>query len=81
MSEFNLMRSAPEATRPKFIIFKITDDNQRIVVEESSSEKTYNTFIAKLWYAGNPYQSAPRYAVYDMEYELSHEGKRYESTH
>ncbi|KAJ5835902.1 hypothetical protein N7447_001928 [Penicillium robsamsonii] len=78
ISEFNQLRSGPEATRPKFMIYKISDDNQDIVVEETSTEKDYDTFLLKLWESvdkrGNP---APRYAIYDMEYDLpGSEGKR-----
>ncbi|CAI7644752.1 unnamed protein product [Penicillium glandicola] len=71
------LRSGPEATRLKFIIYKISDDNKSIVVEEKSKEKDYEVFRQKLSAAvdknGNP---APRYAIYDMEYDLGSEGKR-----
>ncbi|KAJ5164467.1 uncharacterized protein N7500_006297 [Penicillium coprophilum] len=77
ISEFNQLRSGPEATRPKFMIWKISDDNQDIVVEETSTEEDYDAFVHKLWEAtdndGNP---APRYAIYDMEYHFGIAGKR-----
>ncbi|KAJ5959341.1 uncharacterized protein N7479_006491 [Penicillium vulpinum] len=77
ISAFNQLRSGPEAIRPKFIIYKISDDNKSIVVEETSTAKDYEVFLQKLSAAvdkdGNP---APRYAIYDMEYDLGSEGKR-----
>ncbi|KAJ5383569.1 hypothetical protein N7517_001480 [Penicillium concentricum] len=79
ISDFNRLRSGPEATRPKFMIYKLSDDNQDIVAEETSTEKDYDTFLLKLWESvdkdGN---LAPRYAIYDMEYDLPEgEGKRH----
>jgi cofilin len=64
--------------KTKFIIYKISDDRKSIVVEEVSSDPDYEVFRSKLENArdgqGNP---APRYAVYDVEYELAGgEGKR-----
>ncbi|KGO72164.1 Actin-binding, cofilin/tropomyosin type [Penicillium italicum] len=77
ISAFNQLRSGPEGTRPKFIIYKISDDRKSIVVEETSTEKDWNFFRLKLWHAadkdGNP---TPRYAVYNMEYEVGSEGKQ-----
>ncbi|KGO46971.1 Actin-binding, cofilin/tropomyosin type [Penicillium expansum] len=77
ISAFNQLRSGPEGTRPKFIIYKISDDYKSIVVEETSTEKDWDFFRGKLWDAadkdGNP---VPRYAVYDMEYEVGSEGKQ-----
>jgi cofilin len=77
ISAFNQLRTGPESTRPKFIIYKISDDNKSIVVEETSTAKDYEFFRQKLSAAvdkdGNP---APRYAIYDMEYDLGSEGKR-----
>lgn len=77
ISVFNQLRSGPEATRPKFIIYKISDDNKSIVVEETSTEKDYEVFCQKLWAAVDKDRNpAPRYAIYDMEYELAKGGKR-----
>ncbi|OQE22083.1 hypothetical protein PENFLA_c013G01707 [Penicillium flavigenum] len=77
ISAFNQLRTGPESTRPKFIIYKISDDNKSIVVEGTSTAKDYEVFRQKLSAAldkdGNP---APRYAIYDMEYDLGSEGKR-----
>lgn len=77
ISAFNQLRSGPEATRPKFIICKISDDNKRIVLEETSTEKDWDFFRMKLCCAvdkdGDP---APRYVIYDMEYDLGSEGKQ-----
>ena len=65
--------------KTKFIIFKISDDKKEIVLDDVSPEQDYEAFRNKLCDArddkGNP---APRYAVYDVEYELSGgAGKRY----
>ncbi|KAJ5850134.1 hypothetical protein N7455_009990 [Penicillium solitum] len=77
ISAFNQLRSGPEATRPKFIICKISDDKKRIVLEETSTKKDWDFFRMKLYEAadedGDP---APRYAIYDMEYDLGSEGKQ-----
>ncbi|OJJ37101.1 hypothetical protein ASPWEDRAFT_26516 [Aspergillus wentii DTO 134E9] len=65
----------PEGQRLKFIIFKVSDDQKTIEIEEASTDPNYETFRNKLAEVkeanGKP---APRYAVYDVEYE--HEGKR-----
>lgn len=61
----------------KYIIFKISDDKKEIVVEESSKDTDYETFRTKLVEAkdsnGKP---APRYALYDGEFDLGSEGIR-----
>ena len=62
----------------KYIIFKIADNRKEIVVEESSDDTDYDAFRDKLVAAkdskGNP---APRYAAYDVEFELEGgEGRR-----
>lgn len=64
--------------KTKYIIYKISDDRKSIVIDEVSSEPDYEVFRSKLTNArdsqGNP---SPRYAVYDVEYELpGGEGKR-----
>ncbi|KMU73920.1 cofilin [Coccidioides immitis RMSCC 3703] len=76
ISAFNELRLGRGKT--KFIIFKIADNRREIVVEEASKEPDYEIFREKLEGAkdskGNP---APRYAVYDVEFELEGgEGKR-----
>ncbi|RJE18783.1 hypothetical protein PHISCL_08873, partial [Aspergillus sclerotialis] len=76
LTAFNEFRMSHGKT--KFIIFKISDDKKEIVLDEVSQEQDYEAFRNKLCSArddkGNP---APRYAVYDVEYELSGgEGKR-----
>lgn len=63
---------------PKYIIYKISDDQKEIVVDETGKESDYEEFrkklIAKKDAAG---KSRPSYAVYDVEFELSEgEGKR-----
>ncbi|OJJ50802.1 hypothetical protein ASPZODRAFT_126748 [Penicilliopsis zonata CBS 506.65] len=71
--EFSLSRG-----KTKYMIFKLSDDKSEIVIDESGGEKDYEVFRNKLCDAkdskGRP---APRYAVYDVEYELGGgEGKR-----
>lgn len=66
----------------KYIIYKLSDDDKEIVVEEKSSEPDWEVFRKTLVNAktkdkrGNE-GIGPRYAVYDFEYELGGgEGKR-----
>lgn len=63
---------------PKYVIYKISDDQKEIVVEEASSEKDYEVFRQKLLDAKDANgKKCPRYAVYDVEFELKEgEGKR-----
>ncbi|KAJ5165660.1 cofilin actophorin [Penicillium coprophilum] len=65
------------ANKPTFVIYKISDDKCSIMVEERSAEKNYEIFLQKLTssvdHEGN---RAPRYAVYDVEYDLSEDGRR-----
>jgi cofilin len=72
--------SGNKANKTKFIIFKIADNKKEVVIDEVSQEEDYEVFRSKLDAArdskGNP---APRYAVYDVEYDLGGgEGKRYD---
>ncbi|PHH81628.1 hypothetical protein CDD82_321 [Ophiocordyceps australis] len=66
----------------KYIIYKLSDDNKQIVVEESSDDKDWENFRQKLINATSKSKSGvvgkgPRYAVYDFEYSLaSGDGKR-----
>ncbi|KAI1357537.1 cofilin/tropomyosin-type actin-binding protein [Xylaria arbuscula] len=66
----------------KYIIFKLSDDNREIVVEEASPDKDWENFRQKLISATSKTKSGavtkgPRYAVYDFEYGLaSGEGTR-----
>ena len=79
IAAYNQLRSGRGTPKLKFIIYKVSDDTTTIVLEESSPETDYEVFLQKLSSAvdkdGNP---APRYAVYDVEYDLGSEGKRYE---
>ncbi|KAH8907212.1 cofilin/tropomyosin-type actin-binding protein [Coniochaeta sp. PMI_546] len=66
----------------KYIIYKLSDDNKQIVVDEASDDKDWENFREKLVNATTKSKSGavgkgPRYAVYDVEYELaSGEGTR-----
>lgn len=77
ITAFRELRPQKSSKKPRFIIYKITDDYNAVIVEGSSSEQDYGIFRQKLVSAvdneGNP---APRYAVYDVEYDLGLEGKR-----
>ncbi len=59
----------------KYIIYKISDDNKQIVVEETSNNPDWEAFRDALSRAqtkdkrGN-LGAGPRYAVYDLQYEL-----------
>ncbi|BCS25437.1 actin-binding ADF family protein [Aspergillus puulaauensis] len=64
------------AAKPTFIIYRISDDEQSIIVEDTSTEKDYEVFLQKLTSAVDAEgKHAPRYAVYDVEYDLE-EGRR-----
>ncbi|KAG6365708.1 hypothetical protein INS49_007319 [Diaporthe citri] len=72
------LRSRRDANKPCYIIYKISDDGQNVVVDETSTtDKDYEVFLNKLASAtddkGKP---APRYAASDVEYDLGEEGKR-----
>ncbi|KAL2160342.1 hypothetical protein VTH06DRAFT_1515 [Thermothelomyces fergusii] len=67
----------------KYIIFKLSDDNTEIVVESTGENADkYDDFREKLINAQSKSKTGaigkgPRYAVYDVQYELkSGEGKR-----
>jgi len=70
------------AKKYKYIIFKLSDDNKEIVVEDASDKKDWEVFRKKLIDATTKSKTGavgkgPRYAVYDVEYELaSGEGTR-----
>ena len=63
---------------PKYIIYKISDDQKEIVVDEIGSESDYNLFREKLLDKKEKSgKSRPSYAVYDLDFELEGgEGKR-----
>lgn len=76
MSVFNELKLGRGG--PNYIIYKISDDQKEIVVDESGSEKDYEEFrkklIAKQEKSG---KSRPSYAIFDVEFELDGgEGKR-----
>lgn len=62
----------------KYIIYKISDDQKEIVVDETGTEQEYDVFREKL--IGKKEKNGkdrPSYAIYDIEFELaSGEGKR-----
>lgn len=60
-----------KAPKPKYIIYKLSDDKKNIEVETTSQEMDYKQFLDKL-----P-DGDCRYAIYDFDYELpGGEGKR-----
>ncbi|CAI4212498.1 unnamed protein product [Parascedosporium putredinis] len=66
----------------KYIVFKLSDDNKQIVVEEASDNSDWEVFREKLINATTKSKTGavgkgPRYAVYDFQYSLaSGEGDR-----
>ncbi|KAJ5587567.1 cofilin [Penicillium hispanicum] len=62
----------------KYIIYKITDNKKEVVVDEVGTDQDYEVFRGKLDAARDSQdRPVPRYAVYDVEYELGGgEGKR-----
>ncbi len=67
----------------KYIIYKLSDDNKEIIVEETSNEQDWEVFRKALLNAKTKNKqgkegTGPRYAVYDFDYELAGgEGKRF----
>jgi len=59
----------------KYIIFKLSDGDKEIVIEETSTDKDWEVFREKLLSATSKTRTGsgkgPRYAVYDFEYSLS----------
>ncbi|PMD17639.1 hypothetical protein NA56DRAFT_661932 [Hyaloscypha hepaticicola] len=66
----------------KFIIYKLSDDNKEIVIEETSENGDWDFFREKLLKAESKNKmgkvgKGPRYAIYDFNYDLaSGEGSR-----
>ncbi|CAL1712472.1 unnamed protein product [Somion occarium] len=54
----------------KYIVFGLSPDNTEIVVTKTSSDNSYETFLADL-----P-EAECRWAIYDFEFERPGEGKR-----
>ncbi|RMZ37829.1 cofilin [Aspergillus flavus] len=77
ITTYKQVRSGRGAKKPTFVIYRISDDQTAVVVEDSSAEQDFEAFRHKLCSTvdsrGNP---APRYAVYDVEYDLGDDGKR-----
>jgi cofilin len=63
---------------PKYIIYKISDDQKEIVVDEMGKDADYDVFREKLIEKKEKSgKDRPSYAVYDVEFELEGgEGKR-----
>ncbi|KAL4863190.1 hypothetical protein BDV12DRAFT_202342 [Aspergillus spectabilis] len=57
--------------KPRFLIFAISDDERTVALEESSTDPDYEKFRERL-----AKTSAPRFATYDVEYDLGEDGKR-----
>lgn len=78
VSAFNDLKLKAGRGGPKYIIYKISDDQKEIVVDEIGSETDYDVFREKL--VGKKEGSGkdrPSYAIYDVEFELEGgEGKR-----
>jgi cofilin len=79
ITAFNELKLGKEL---KWIVFKISDDWKEIVVEEKSTDPSYETFRAKLLGAKSKDKKGVegiggRYAVFDVEYDAAGgEGKR-----
>ncbi|KAJ5091958.1 cofilin [Penicillium alfredii] len=76
ITEFNNFRMSHGKT--KFIIYKISDNKKNVVVDEVGHDQDYEVFRTRLEAAADSNgKPAPRYAVYDVEYDLGGgEGKR-----
>ena len=65
----SLNQQGAEKTSKKYIIFKLNDELNEIVVEKESDNANYEEFLESL-----P-KNASRYVVYDFEYETE-DGER-----
>ena len=76
------MRSSRGPNKIRFVIFKVSDDQRSVVVDGSSNESDYEVFRCKLSGAGDQAGDTvppPRFAVYDVEFDLGQDGKRTKS--
>ncbi|TVY77020.1 Cofilin [Fusarium oxysporum f. sp. cubense] len=48
ISAVNELRSRRDADKPRYVIYKISDNGQSVVVDETSSDKNYEAFLNKL---------------------------------
>ncbi|RAH64716.1 actin-binding ADF family protein [Aspergillus aculeatinus CBS 121060] len=72
-----LLRFGRGPKKPRFVIYKISDDETTVELCESSSEPDYEVFLHFLCGAGDSTgKPMPRYAAYDVEYDLGEDGKR-----
>jgi cofilin len=63
--------------KTKYIIYKIADDKKSVVVDSVGKDQDYEVFRNELADAKDSQgRASPRYAVYDVEYEIPGEGKR-----
>lgn len=76
ISAFNELRMGKG--KVKFVIYKVGSNKKEVVVDEVGHDQDYEVFREKLTSARDDKGNvAPRYAVYDVEYELgAGEGKR-----
>lgn len=73
------MRSSRGLNKTRFVIFKVSDDQRSVVVDETSTESDYEVFRRKLSGADGQAGDAmllPHFAVYDVEFGLGQDGKR-----
>lgn len=66
----SLKQQGAKKTSKRYIIFKLNDKLDEIVVEKESDNANYEEFLESL-----P-EDAPRYVVYDVEYETDDGGQR-----
>lgn len=66
---FNELKLGKNGT--KYIIYKISDDQKEVVVDEVSKDADYDVFREKLQDAKDKNgKSRPSYAVYDVAFDL-----------
>ena len=71
ISTFKALSRSNRSNKSKYIIYKITEDQSTVVVKESSPEPDYEVFRQRLTAV-----TEPRYAAYDVEFDLGEDGKR-----
>ncbi|KAJ5234704.1 cofilin actophorin [Penicillium citrinum] len=77
LTAFNELKLGRGSSKPKFIIYGISNNYTAISLKKSSSDTNWEDFLRELSSSvdenGIP---APRYAAYDVEYDLGADGKR-----
>ncbi|KAG8933046.1 cofilin [Tulasnella sp. 417] len=67
---YNELKQGKPGKKWKYVIYKLNSAMTEIIVDKTSEDKDYETFL------GDLPSDEPRWAVYDFEYSKGEEGKR-----